>query len=333
MRHIQKKSLPLDWLKQVEEFDIQKSLMSENTKLLALKLIQYIKSEKEKSLTSYFVQPLIKHIIFGEQFAIPYDDIPRELVEEVLQEINGQRGLSFTQKCHSVFIELQTYQKLVEDGFVIDDFNRLEGSCDLVMRKEDQIYNFEVKFKESKDVMTSRFFDYIDGMSFLEENSFLRDKIFELYIKVDDPNYKTQKEILKEIDQFIEKKNDIFVGDYVDIFPAKERKKVSRDIKYVSDYLGSLHISEEFTDPSSIEDLIKEIFIDNNGHIAKLSKKSKELDNFKGCLVWSIPFHKDINIKHVEEAFKKLDLDFDLYVFLSGIRQDPCNFIVEGKSS
>ena len=69
-------------------------------------------------------------------------------------------------------------------------------------------------------------------------------------------------------------------------------------------------------------------------HIDKLIKKSKKpqyRDNFTGYLVWSIPFHTEIDNSDIENAFNNLNLDFDLYVSVSGINHEKFNFIVEKK--
>ena len=227
-----------------------------------------------------------------------YDNVPTILIKECLEETNGERGLNLTRKLHSIFVEFMVYQRLITDGFQMVDFNRTQGSCDLIMAKNSKTYNFEVKFKESIDISRSRLFDYIDGMSFLEENSFLRGNNFEIYLKTEKPNYQEQKKILNEINKFIEGKNDIYEGDHIAIFPPnKRREAISRDILKVSKYLNSLHVSNELTETKYIGELVKKIFIDNNGHITKMINKSKRIDNFKGFLVWSIPCHKEIDIK------------------------------------
>ena len=42
--------------------------------------------------------------------------------------------------------------------------------------------------------------------------------------------------------------------------------------------------------------------------------KSKRLPNFKGCLIWTIAFHKKIDEQNIKLAFQKLMLNFNLVV-------------------
>ncbi len=90
-------------------------------------------------------------------------------------------------------------------------------------------------------------------------------------------------------------------------------------------------------DIQSIEDvdkLICDIFICNNGHLTKLIKKSgryKSKDNFTGCLVWSIPFHIKIDNDKIKNAFEKINLDFDLFVYTGGILKEDFNFFIPKK--
>jgi hypothetical protein len=74
------------------------------------------------------------------------------------------------------------------------------------------------------------------------------------------------------------------------------------------------------------------MLIDNNGHITKLVDKSKSVENFNGCLVLDVPFHNDIDCENIKRAFKKLKLDFNLYVFIGGITKIDCDFLLENNS-
>ena len=175
MRKIQEDILPEDWLLKVERFDIESSSLSANEKILFHKLIPKILSEKEASLTNYFLLPFIKFIVFDKKFDISYyDDIPNDLFNVVLGELGGEKGWALIRKLNSLFVELLTYKYLVDEGYQIESFERRQGSCDLVMKKGAETCNFEVKFKENHDITKSRFYDYIDGMSFITGNQFLR---------------------------------------------------------------------------------------------------------------------------------------------------------------
>jgi len=158
------------------------------------------------------------------------------------------------------------------------------------MNKDNKTFNFEVKFKESEDVGKSRLYDYIDGYSLLEENEFLRGKTFEINLKIDDLTYSNIKDIYNEINVFISEKKDIYDGQNLQIFDSK----TNRDINQVTQCLNNFHIQTI----DDVDTLVCNIFIKNNGHLRKLRKKSKRYkaeDNFIGCLVWSIPFHMDID--------------------------------------
>ncbi len=331
MRKIQEKKLPLDWLEIIKKFDIESSSLCDNNKILVSRIIDSIIEEKENFSIDYFSEPVIKHIIFNHTLSIPYDNIPTNLFREAIEETKGEKGLNLVRKLHSVFIELMTYKELLKLGYQIDDYTRSEGSCDLKMSKINQQFNFEVKFKESAVVLQGRYFDYINGKSYFEANDFLRGKIFEIHCKIQAPNYTEQKAIFKEIDSFIENKENIFNGTLIQIFDIRRRGKVTRNPTEATTYLNSLHILNELVEIDNLDILIQKLFIDKNGHITKMSTKSKKFANFKGCLVWSIPFNKKIDVKKVEESFQKLELDFDLHVFLSGIGHDSYNFIVKTK--
>jgi len=202
-QEIQSNTLPENWLDIVEKFDIEKSNLSKNNKIVATFLIPIILEEKEKSLTLPLLRYLIEHIALKCEFVSTYDNLPQKLFKNAFGEIKKERGLDLQRKLHSLNTEFHTYQDLYKKGYEIVNSTRTKGSCDLVMNKDDKTYNFEVKYKESPDVGKSRLYDYIDGYSLLEENEFLRDKTFEINLKVDSLNYSNLQSVLEEIDIFI----------------------------------------------------------------------------------------------------------------------------------
>lgn len=332
MRRVQKKILPPDWLSQITSFDIETTSLKENEKFLFEKLVPYILNEKEKSLTNYFLRPVIEHIVFGKKFSIyHYDDVPKDLFREVFTELGNEKGLQLTRKLHSLFVELLAYKYLVENGFQIETFERFEGSCDLVMRKGNEVFNFEVKFKENPDITISRLLDYIEGFSLLAENEFLRNKVYKIQLKTDNVNDQNIKKIYRDVDEFLSKKLDIYDGECVKIFSSEKSDEANRDFESRVRTLNQLRITEELTDDESIETLIKEIFCGESGHITKMINKSSGVDNFKGCLSWTVPFHMNADVEKIERAFAKLNLDFDLYVLLSGNGIKQHNFFVPKK--
>ncbi|PHS37120.1 MAG: hypothetical protein COB07_11240 [Sulfurovum sp.] len=198
------------------------------------------------------------------------------------------------------------------------------------MSKGNKFYNTEVKYKESPDVGKSRLHDYIDGYSLLKENEFLREKTFEINLKVDSLNYSNLQVILEEIDIFISKKVDIYDGQNLQIFDAKKRSSLNRDVRQAAKYLHNFHIQTI----DNIDSLINQILIEKNGHITKLINKSKKYnleDNFIGCLVWSIPFHTNIDNDKIKQAFEELQLEFDLFVYTGDVTRDDFNFFVPKK--
>lgn len=324
MRNMQSKILPENWLELVEKFDINESNLSDNNKIIANYLKPIILEEKEKSLNNELLAILIKYIVFKIDFLKHYDDLPPELIQEVFSELKNERGINLDRKLHSLFIEFMTYQDLYKKGYRIQEFSREEGSCDLVMQKDAKVYNFEVKFKESSDIGISRLYNYIDGYSLIQENSFLRTKTFEINLKIDSLNDGNLESVLKEIDIFLEKKEDVYDGQKLQIFDFKKR---SRNLNQVTQYINNLVIEPV----DDVDKLVCDIFIKRNGHLTKLIKKSEKYkpnDNFTGYLVWSIPFHINIDNDKIKNAFKEMKLDFDLFVYTSGVNKDALNFFI-----
>jgi len=328
---IQSKVLPENWLELVAKFDIKSSKLSVNNKIIATYLMPIILEDKEKSLNNSLLRIFIKYIVFEIDFLKIYDNLPPKLIKDAFDEIKNERGMNLDRKLHSLFVEFITYQDLYKQGYKIVDATRAKGSCDLIMSKNNSIYNIEVKFKESPDVGKSRLYDYIDGYSLLKENAFLRKTVFEINLKVDSLNYSNLEAILKEIDIFIDKKEEVYDGKNLQIFDSKKRSSLNRDVNQAASYLNNFYI-ETIDD---VDSLINKIFIDNTGHITKLinkSKKYKSEDNFTGCLVWTVPFHMDIDNEKIKKSFEKLELEFDLFVYTGGITRDEFNFFVPKKA-
>lgn len=329
MRHIQTKVLPQDWLQKVSDFDLDLSSLNCNAKVIARRLIDFIEEEKKDSLSNPLARKLILHIVFKNAFLNElYDCVPKTLIIDGMNETKRMAGFHFTRKLHSVFIEFIIYKKLYSNGFEFKNITRTDGSCDLVMEKNSRDYNFEVKFKESEDTFKSRLFDIIDGMSLLNENSFLRGETYDIQIKSQNIDDNIQGKILLDIGAFISNQKEEYSSNHINIFNVKNNSKHSRDINKVWEDISSSHISQELTDENAIYNLIQKILVENNGHITKLIKKSKRIENFNGCLVWDVPFHKDIDCESAKRAFNCLKLDFDLYVFIVGVSKMNCDFFI-----
>lgn len=329
-REIQSNALPTNWLDIVENFSVENSNLSKNNKIVATFLIPIILEEKKKSLTLPLLKYLIECIALKTEFVSTYDNLPQKLLKDALGEIKNERGLYLERRLHSLYAEFQAYQDLCEKGYIFIDSTRVDGSCDLVMSKDNITYNFEVKYKESPDVGKSRLYDYIDGYSLLEDNEFLRGITFEINLKVDSLNYSNLQSVLEEIDIFISMKEDIYDGQNLQIFNSTKRNKLNRDINQAVQYLNNFH-KQTIDD---VNTLINKILIENNGHLTKLINKSKKYnleDNFTGCLVWSIPFHMEIDNDKIKQAFEKFNLDFDLFVYTGGFGKDEFNFFIPKK--
>lgn len=333
-RIIQNKTLPKNWLDQIEKFDIKSSTLSTNNQLIANFLIPYIQSEKEKSFSNGLIELFVKFIIFKtSDFLYSYDNVPYALLSNALTELKGEKGFNFSRKLHSLFVEFQIYLFFINNGYSIENTERTNGNCDLVMSRDNKIYNFEIKFKENDNIHISRLFDYIEGFSLLQKNKFLRGKCFEINLKVDNITYENLQCILCDINQFVINKKESYDGNFIQIFPCGKIHLLSEDIQERTKYTKKNEFTKELTDIRFIENLIQTLFIEKNGHISKLIKKSKKFkadDNFNGCLVWSVPFHNQIDKENIEEAFNNiLKLNFDLHVFISGVMKEEIYFVVK----
>ncbi len=317
MRIIQSKTLPENWIELIERFDIAKSNLSTNNQIIATKLMPIILKQKEEILADLLCRSLVEYIIFKDNFLSSYDNLPQSLIKNGLNEINSERGIHLMKKLHSLFIEFLTYQDLCKKGYKIDNFTKENGSCDLVVCKDNKIYNIEVKFKESPDVIKSRLLHYIDGYSLLKENEFLRNKSFDIRI-LKALNDKNVKHIIEEIYTFIKGKEHIYEGDYIKIFGIKK-----------SDMKGNSILIETIDD---VDTYVEDLFIGKDKPLTKLINKSKKYnkeENFIGCLVWSIPFCINMDNEKIKCAFQKFNLKFDLLVYVSGIGTEGYNFYLK----
>lgn len=328
-RLIQKKVLPIDWIKQIENFDIELSNYSSSQKNIAKYLKEYIHKEKDKSLANQLPRIFIENVIYGKSFLNSYDDLPESLIKNGMDELKGEKGINYERKLHSLFNEFITYQNLCNDGFSINKFNREEGSCDLTMNKDGQIFHFEIKFKENKDILVSRLFEIIDGYSMLSINGFLRGNFFKINLKVVF-NYENQKKIVNEVEEFIEKKNDIFYGEYIQIFNLKKIKSLRKITHSITNNINHFVITKEFKSLKYTKRILNELFIGKGRHLSVLMNKSNKFENFKGVLSWSIPFHNDIDYEIIEKAFREnYSFNFDLYIYISQFAGDNYSFIIK----
>lgn len=331
-RIIQAKVLPTNWLSQVINFNT--SSLSRNNKIIADKLIENIKLEKDKSLQNSLNQLLIKCVIFKSPFLNSYNELPEQLISEGMSELGNNKGYLYSRKLHSLFVEFIVYKKLYELGFKINTFERTNGSCDLEMTKGYKKYNFEIKFKENDNIQISRLYDYLDGFSLLPINSCLRGKHFEINLLVETITDNNIKDILKEIDNFIQLQNNLYKGSFIQIFPAGKYHLITNDISNKNLHLEKAIIKELYF--GELYSLINNLFIGNKKHLTKLIDKSKKPgneSNFNGCLVWTIPFHSTVSEESIKKVFRKIykenNLSFNLHIFTSGIGKDEMYFVIK----
>lgn len=331
-RIIQNKILPDDWLFQVSTYNT--SNLSKNSKIIADKLIENIKIEKDKVLQNNLNQFFIKHVIFQISFLNIYDELPEKLISEGINEIGKNKGYVFSRKLHSLFIEFSIYKKLYKLGFRINTFKRSNGSCDLEMIRGYKKHNFEVKFKENDNIQISRLYDYLDGFSLLPINSFLSEKHFEINLVVESITDSNIKNILIEIDDFIQLKYDSYKGSFIEIFPAGKYNLITKDIEQRRLNLGKINIKELNCDELYL--LINNLFLGEKKHLTKLIEKSKRpqnINNFNGCLVWTIPFHSTVSEETIKKVFKRIykenNISFNLHIFTSGIGKEEMYFMIK----
>ena len=327
--HIQSKELQNNWQEIVEKYDISK--LSVQTKSIVKLYKNQINKQGQEALTdrriASFVQDLIAEAKILNEADKNWSKLPQELVEDVTHEFGDIRDIwEFSKRHDSMFQEFSAYSKLLDAGFIWKYFTRSEGSCDLSMTKNSEDYSIEVKFKESEDTFLSRITMHLNGMSLLDDYKFIRGKRISVDLKIQKLDNSTRANIIKEVEEFLDKKEIDFNGHYICIYEGvmpPRGKLIIRDKngKLSYDPLSKLLISQT-NDRDDVCALIKKIFYGQNGHIDKMKKKSKKYPNFIGFLSWSHPFYNDINLSEIEQCFKNLNLEFELYIDIHGVFKD-----------
>ena len=218
-------TLPNNWLEIVNTKLAEDFCLSENKTLIAHHLLNHIKILGKNSVGNPLLLTLILKAVFpkvGYSF-LPefYNEIPKDILEDGLKsEVkNITNWYEYTKKLYSLFLEFLAYAKLREKynfDISFSEFIRTDGSPDLKMSKDGKDIFIEVKFKESRDEFKSRLIEYLQGASYLEENSFLKGKLFniDLLITVRDGD---RKYIFSELNKFLESKKELFQGKYINI--------------------------------------------------------------------------------------------------------------------
>ena len=288
---------------------MDKSTLPDSLKALCHILKKNILDEKENSAMSYFNRPFLRHVCLGVDWKLDkYEDIPLELIAEVFSEMGTEVGIQYDQKLSSLFSELLAYKHLYDQDYVIDSFNRTSGSCDLVLKKDDEVYYCEVKAKLNDDVYSQKIMFYINGKSYLPDHAELRnlDQVY-YRMKKYPSGYKEMNRLNDEFDNFCENPT-YYDGYYITI--SSDKKQVP--------FITNDCVISSFSRTDADRQL-EDILIGEGRHLTKLIKKSKKFSNFIGYIFLSIPFHEEKSIDDIEEWFKSQKLDFDLYINIDGI--------------
>jgi len=314
--HIQSDKLPQNWQTRVKEYDISK--LSNQTKFIVKLYKSQITKQGQEALTdsriALFVQDLIDEAKILNEADENWSKLPQELVEDVTSEFGKINDIwEFSKRDDSMFQEFFAYSKLLDEDFIWKNFTRTKGSCDLSMTKNHKDYFIEVKFKESENTFLSRITMYLNGMSLLNEYEFIRGKKITVNLKNQKLDNNTRIKIVDEVRNFLDNKEIDFDGQYIRIY---EGLLPPSNTPYSEFIISKTNNREE------VCTLISKIFLTKDGHIDTMKKKSKKYPNFIGFLSWSHPFYSNISISKIEQCFKKLNLEFELYVAIHGVLQN-----------
>ncbi len=323
--YIQSIKLPRNWKKLVQKYDI--SYLSSQTQSIIDLLKKQIDYRQNEALTDKRIASFVQDIVFGKAKVLKNADknwskLPQDLINDMISEFGNIKDMwEFFKRHDSMYTELKAYEVFLEEGYAWEEFKRNEGSCDLTMIKDSNIYNIEVKFKENEDTFLSRIYMYINGMSLLDDYKFIREKMITIDLKTQKLDNITRKHIIKDVREFLDKKEKYFDGSYIRVhegqIPPRDNPIIrDKNVNYDSSYT-KFKISQTYS-KEDVCTLINKIFLRKDGHINKMKKKSLRYSNFIGFLSWSHPFYHEIDISEIEQCFKSLKLNFKLYVDIQG---------------
>lgn len=306
------KALPENWMQLIENYNVETSNLPKSLKPLGEIVKKNIQVDKERAVCSYYNIPFIEHICLENPFKLDfYEKIPLGLISEAFTEMGKEKGIHYDNKLSSIFSELRAYKELNELGYEIKNFKRFPGSCDLLLERNSIEYPCEVKYKSNHDNYYNIIRDFVEGKALLPKSKQLRllDTIHYRLNKVPLSYFETNQ-LLKEVEHFCSTPK-LYNGTYITLSNLRE------DIPIIpNDYLITTH------NCSTTKELIKKLFLGDERPISKMIKKADKYDNFIGYLDFSIPFHETHSIKCIEDSFKSLKLNFDIFVHVSGIRID-----------
>lgn len=319
-----------NYKKVLEEFDLEKSDLLDNQKVIFRYLISYINKNGDISLSLRPIQIILYYIYNNkENFFSCFEKLPLKLVEDTFGELKNQKEFNFVRKFYSLFSEIQSYIKLNEEfGFSFHDSIRGKSNCDLILSKDNKNYYFEVKSKADYQALHELVESFLRGITHLNKYSFLRDKEIEVTIKVNNIVDSTYQSVYDSLVNFIENKNINFENEFIKVEFRRELSNGLISVKCSTNYSNSYFPEEE------LEKIIKDIFFGIDRHIEKIIKKSKKFENFNGLIVWDTPWYwdftedKDIKIDKIKKAFEKLlkekkeQIDFNIYLYINGFKVD-----------
>lgn len=300
--------------KLVENFKNKKIEIINTQNLLFLILQNYMNKNKiEDVLKLEIFQNIIRNLAKKCNFYENYNKIPLEFAKEAFEELKNQKDFEFDKKFRSILVEFKAFNFFQNHNFsYLPRKKRENGDADLLMQKENKIYNIEVKVKENDDIFMHRLQMSLNGLSFLPKYAFLRGLKIDIILKC-----KNLNEILSQIFEFAESKKEYFNGKFIEI-----SKKSNAYI-----------INDELENLDYAKNKIEKLFCGNGRILDILSQKSKKFENFIGYLYWTLPFDIEPNEQNLQSAFKqiakKLKLDFDLYICIFHPLNKEINFEIK----
>ncbi len=275
--------LESDWLSKIKQFTSNLDLnISENIPLK--KVIEFIISNKEISLTQRYAQLVVNHILFDRAHPFFYlDDIPLDLMKSSFDEVNASslKSIEFSKKMDSTIKELQASQELVKFGFQHNGKTPQQQIEDDFYLSDDnnKPYAFEVKSKQEKEYFSYSLENYIRGKMYF--NNFqkyigisetnINEKNYKQYLELFDSKILVDDSIINTI--HFENKECFNIGS--EHFCNSKFDNVSVETQLKNDELWIRYTSENI----KFELNVRENFKDQN--VSRVSVKTGFCDFFK----------------------------------------------------
>jgi len=318
-------SLPSDWIDKINKFNI--SRFETNTKSFIDKLVSEINHCSDNALGDFVIQNYAKHVCCGEKLLFDYKTIDKKLMIRVMSEINNQIIYKFSEKLLSSIMELVTYKIFKKEGFTYIGQSDKQDCTDLIMSKNNETYDIQIKYKQSPQTLLVFSEKYISGMALLQNNSFLRDQEITVRLKKDSIDKEEKKQIFETIlPKFIIEQKIIDDSELLEIRITGQQQ--NRDIETVAKELESIEIQESSV--SQIQDYINDGFLSYpiSGLIKQYKNRNKD-NKFIGVIVLERDFFRTFTIKDIQLAFKNSwNEKFDLIIIVLDSFIFKYNFLV-----